>query len=135
MTRRFDWLPVFVLLYGAASLVHHVHNAVNLHDYPNMPPSLSVARVYLAWGATALVGVVGYGLTRGRHVFAGLVLLALFAALGLLGLAHYHLAPVGAHTLAMNASIGVEVATAGVLLFIVLRRLLARAPQGPAATT
>lgn len=134
MVRHIDWLAALALLYGSASLLHHVHNAVYLHDYPNLPASLSIAKVCLAWSATALVGLVGYALTRRRHVTAGLLLLAVYAALGLLGLAHYHLAPISGHTFAMNATIGLEVGTASVLLVAVLRRLVGRA-KGPSAAT
>jgi len=129
-----DRLPVFALAYGVASFAHHLHNALFLQDYPNLPASLSVARVWLAWSATALVGIAGYVLARRRHEVAGLLLLAVFAALGLLGLAHYHLAPMSEHTFTMNATIGCEVATATVLLLAVLRRLARRATAPPAAT-
>lgn len=124
--RQIDWLPVLALLYGAASLLHHVHNAIYLHDYPNLPASVSIAKVCLAWSATALVGLVGYLLSHRRHATAGLLLLTVFAALGLFGLAHYHLAPITDHTFAMNATIGFEVATASALLVVVLRRLAGR---------
>ena len=131
--KRIDWLPVLALVYGGASFAHHFHNAVFLHDYPNLPASLSVARVWLAWCATALVGIIGYVLTRGRHEVAGLLLLAVFGALGLLGLAHYHLAPMADHTFTMNATIGCEVVTATVLLVAVVRRLTRHATAPPAA--
>ena len=128
---RVDWLPILALIYGAASLAHHVHNAVFLHDYPNLPVSLSVARVCIAWCVTALIGLAGYALTRRRHEVAGLVLLALYAALGFFGLSHYHLAPVGQHSCAMNASIGCEVVAAAVLLVAIARRLAHRAGTAP----
>ena len=116
-------LPWLALAYGAASLVHHFHNAVYLREYPNLPASLSVARVYAAWHVTAIVGGVGYGLLRSGREIAGLLILAVFAALGLLGLAHYALAPPSAHTLAMTATILVEVATAVLLLAAIIGRL------------
>ena len=116
------------LIYAAASFIHHLHNAVYLHAYPNLPQSLSVARVMAAWAATTLVGVVGYLLwQRGRRL-AGLILLALYGALGLLGLAHYWRAPFGSHSCAMNATIGFEVATASCLLVFVVRELIGLAP-------
>ena len=130
-SRRADGLLVAALVYGAASLIHHVHNAVYLHSYPNLPQSLSVTRVLAEWAATALVGVVGYLLwQRGRGV-AGLAVLAFYAALGLLGLAHYGLAPFSAHSLAMNATIGFEVATAFCLLAVVVRNFLEVARSAP----
>ena len=124
--RCIDWLAVIALVYGAASLAHHLHNAMFLHDYPNLPPSLSVARVWLAWCATALIGVVGYVLTRRRDEVPGLLLLVVYAALGLLGLLHYHLAPIADHSFTMNATIGCEVASATVLLIAVVTRLWRR---------
>jgi len=44
------------------------------------------------------------------------VLIALYAVLGFAGLDHYTLAPISAHTLAMNATIWLETATAVLLL-------------------
>jgi len=131
---RVDWLLVLCVVYGSASLVHHVHNAVYLHAYPNMPVSLSVAGVGGAWCLTAVTGFAGYGLLRTGHALAGLCLLALYAALGLLGLAHYHLAPVAAHSIAMNATIGAEVATAVLLLIVIAREIVRRmSPPGGTA--
>lgn len=121
---RADGLLTAALVYAAASFIHHVHNTVYLHAYPNLPQSLSVERVLAAWAATTLVGVVGYLLWRRSRRLAGLVLLALYGALGLLGLAHYWRAPFGAHSFTMNATIGFEVATASCLLVLVARALI-----------
>jgi hypothetical protein len=120
------------LAYGAASLVHHVHNAVHLSSYPNMPVSLSPARVYLAWLVVAGFGLVGYLLSRGGHWLAGLLLLGIYGLLGLYGLLHYTLAPMPAHTWAMNATIWLEVSTAANLL-IEVARLAVRRWRGSAA--
>ena len=49
-------------------------------------------------------------------------MLAVYALLGFAGLDHYFVAPMSAHTLAMNASIWGEVATAALLLLVVTRR-------------
>ncbi|MGQ0651943.1 MAG: hypothetical protein ACT4P4_06695 [Betaproteobacteria bacterium] len=54
-----------------------------------------------------------------RH---GLALIALYAVLGFDGLAHYALAPLAQHTLAMNMTIWLEVAAAALLLFAVVRK-------------
>jgi hypothetical protein len=60
--------------------------------------------------AEAAIGAAGVLLmVRGRQV--GLVLIAIYAVLGFAGLDHYALAPVSAHTLAMNATIWLETAT------------------------
>jgi hypothetical protein len=109
-------------MYGLASLVHFVHNAVYLHDYPNLPASLSAARIYAAWCGTTAVGVVGYWLRRAGYRVAGLVALAVYAALGFAGLDHYTLAPVSAHSLAMNLTIGLEALAAAALLIAVCVR-------------
>jgi hypothetical protein len=113
-------LALATLAYALASLAHHVHNAEYLGAYPNMPDWLTRAGVYGAWALVTLVGVAGYLLYRSRYVRSGLVLLALYAALGLYGLAHYAVAPPAAHTTAMNLAIGCEVATAVVLLAVVI---------------
>jgi hypothetical protein len=121
-----DSLLVLVLAYGAASLVHHVHNAVYLSSYPNMPGSLSPARVYLAWFVVAGFGFAGYVLNRGGRWLAGLLLLGISGVLGLYGLLHYTLAPMPAHTWAMNVTIWLEVSTATILLVAVARLAVTR---------
>lgn len=114
-----------VLVHAAASLMHFVHNAAYLADYPNMPAWISPAGIYGAWLAQAAVGALGVVfMLRGRSV--GLVLIALYAVLGLGGLDHYTLAPVSAHTLAMNATIWLETATAIALLGCVGAAFMAR---------
>jgi hypothetical protein len=115
-----------LLVYCAASLVHFVHNAEFLHDYPNMPESLTRSGVYLAWLVVTLVGVVGYLVYRFRAPRVGLALLAVYAALGYAGLDHYVLAPVSAHSIAMNATILFEVVTASILLWTVVTAWRAR---------
>lgn len=100
------------MLYAAASLFHHVHNAEFLGHYPNMPGWLSPSVVYAAWlGATA-IGVLGYWLRRRA-------LLVAYGCYGLGALAHYALAPMSAHTPMMHLSIALEAATAlGVLVAV-----------------
>jgi hypothetical protein len=103
------------LVHAAASLVHFAHNAAYLADYPNMSAWISPAGIYGVWLAEAAIGALGtLFMLRGRSL--GLVLIALYAGLGLGGLDHYTLAPISAHTLAMNATIWLETATAIVLL-------------------
>lgn len=109
-------LGVFILAYAAASLLHHVHNAEFLADYPNMPRWLTPALVYTAWLATTALGVVGYVFLRKGHELTGLGLVALYGALGLYGLAHYALAPAAAHGFFSNLSIWLEAATGFMLL-------------------
>lgn len=111
-------LLVLVVVHAAASLVHFVHNATFLADYPNMPVWISPSVVYGVWLAQAAVGALGVLLLlRGRMM--GLALIALYAVFGFGGLDHYTLAPVSAHTLAMNATIWLESATGITLLALV----------------
>ena len=100
-----------------ASALHHAHNAEYLAEYPGMPAWISRGTVYLAWTATAALGVLGYVLVAGGWRRAGLLLLALYGAYGLNALAHYRLAPAAAHGAGMNASIVLE-ALAGAWLLV-----------------
>jgi hypothetical protein len=125
-------LPV-LLAYAGASLFHHVHNAAYLDRYPNMPAWLSPAGVYGAWLAVSAVGLSGFLLMRRQRQLAGLIVVGIYGILGLAGLDHYALAPMSAHTLAMNLSIWLEVATAVVLLAAVVTFML-RLPGNRAET-
>jgi hypothetical protein len=119
------WLLPALLAYAAASLFHHVHNATYLSAYPNLPAWLSPAGVYAAWALVTAVGVLGYLLLRLQHARSGLALLGLYGLLGLAGLDHYTRAPLAAHSLMMNLSIGCEVVTAVLLLVVVAGSLAA----------
>ena len=111
------WL---LLVYGAASLVHFVHNAEYLAYYPNLPSWLSREQIYAVWLGITAIGVVGYALHLTGHRLVGLGVVAAYAALGFDGLLHYGRAPFGEHSAAMNFSILFEVAAAAVLLTYVL---------------
>jgi hypothetical protein len=112
-SRALGWL---LLIYAATSLLHFAHNAAYLTDYPNLPPWLSRADVYLAWCAAALVGVTGYVLYRRAHQRLGLLLLVVYALIGFDGLLHYRRAPFALHTGMMNFTIWAEVLAAAALL-------------------
>ena len=116
-----------MLVYGAASLLHFLHNAVYLHDYPNLPVWLTAGGVLVAWGVVAGTGIAGYLLYSRVSRVAGLLVIAIYAAFGLAGLDHYTVAPVSAHTMAMNMTILLEAATAVVLLVRVAALLGQRA--------
>jgi hypothetical protein len=117
-----------MLVYGAASLLHFFHNAVYLHDYPNMPAWLTAGGVWAVCLVAVGTGVAGYWMySRGSRV-TGLILIAVYAAFGLAGLDHYTVASVSAHTVAMNLTILLEAATAVVLLVYVARRALSLVP-------
>ena len=120
-------LATLLLVFGAASLVHFVHNAEFIADYPNLPSTWSRADVYLAWLGMTAIGVVGWLLTRRGWRKTGFALLAVYAAIGLESLGHYVLAPLSAHTLAMNATILLEV-TAAALVLVEVARQAARPP-------
>lgn len=123
---RFHMLTVLLVAYAAASLLHHIHNAAFLADYPNMPAWLSPAGVYAAWLLEACIGAGGYLLLRRVRSIAGLLLIAAYGAFGFDGVGHYGLAPMSAHTLAMNLTIWLEAAAAALLLIVVARHLLCR---------
>ena len=116
-------LAVLLLLYAAASLLHFVHNAEFLASYPHLPVAWTRAEVYAAWLAMTVVGLAGWVLLVRGLPRTGLAFLVVYAALGLGSLGHYMVAPLSAHSLAMNASILFEVAAAALLL-IYLGRLL-----------
>jgi hypothetical protein len=116
-------LLTLLLIYGVASLVHFVHNAEFLADYPNLPASWSRTEVYLAWVELTIVGVGGWFLVVRGFRRVGLLLLALYAVLGLDSLGHYVLAPMSEHTLAMNSTILFEVTSAALVLIEVLRQM------------
>ena len=126
MTPRRDALLWCLLAYTAASLFHYSHNATFLADYPNLPAWLTRAEVYAAWLAVTAVGVAGYALVTTGFESAGLFVLTIYGLMGLDGLGHYAVAPMSAHTLAMNASIWLEAATAIAVLVAIARLKLSR---------
>lgn len=125
-------LFVWIIVYCAASLIHFAHNAEFVSDYPNLPAWLTRSKVYLAWLAVTSVGAIGIVFLKLRLRLLGLLAIAGYAALGFAGLDHYWVAPVSAHSWAMNATIWFEVAAAAVLLATVVA-LLFRSPSRLAA--
>jgi len=120
-------LLFLVLAYGIASLVHFVHNAVYLREYPNMPASITATTVYGAWLAVAATGCVGYGLYRWGWHRIGLLVVAIYAAFGFAGLDHYTLAPPSAHSVVMNVTILCEFVAALILFLFAARGLFIQA--------
>jgi hypothetical protein len=96
-------------LYCLAALIHFTHNAEFLADYPNMPKWITRGGVYFVWAAEALIGLLGALLLWRGFTRSGVLLLMFYAALGFDGLLHYSLAPIAAHTFAMNFTIWSEV--------------------------
>ncbi|QSI30996.1 hypothetical protein GNX71_15995 [Variovorax sp. RKNM96] len=119
-THRLSGLPKLLIVLAAAyfltSLGHFSHNAEFICEYPNLPASLTSAKVYAAWVGITSVGVLGFLLIRRKFVMTGLLLVAIYAALGFDGLAHYTLAPMELHSPVANITILSEVAAAALLL-------------------
>ncbi len=106
--------------YFLTSLGHFSHNAEFICEYPNLPAWLTRAQVYAVWAAITSVGVVGLLFMRKKFVATGLLLMAVYAAMGFDGLGHYALAPIEFHPLVANITILSEVAAAALLLPVVL---------------
>jgi hypothetical protein len=120
---RHTW--ALVAAYFIASLAHFTHNAEYIVFYPGMPSWLTPGKVYLAWLGITSVGLAALALFRiGLPVPAGL-LLGIYGALGLDGLAHYTLALCSEHTILANVTIWSEAAT-GLLLLLVSSLALGR---------
>ncbi|MBJ2154201.1 hypothetical protein [Variovorax sp. IB41] len=119
-TPRLSGLPkllaVLTVAYFLTSLGHFTHNAEFICEYPNLPASLTSAKVYAAWVGITSVGVLGFLLIRKRFVMTGLLLVAAYALLGFDGLGHYALAPMAWHTRTANLTILSEVVAAALLL-------------------
>jgi len=120
-------LWVLATLYTVASLAHFTHNAEYIAFYPNLPASITRETVYLAWLAVFAVGVLGVALAHLGQRAAGAGVLVVYGGLGLFGLGHYSLALCAQHTLAMNATIGCEVAS-GVALAAAAARVAVSPP-------
>jgi hypothetical protein len=122
--KRQHVLLVLLVIYAVASLIHFVHNAEFISEYPNLPGSWSRADVYIAWAALTAVGASGWALITRGYLVSGLIVLAAYAAGGLDS--HYLLAPLSGHTAAMNATILLEVTCAALVLVEVMRQLVLR---------
>jgi len=121
---RSNLLLAFLVAYMVGSFIHHFHNAQFIDQYPNMPKGFPPAMAYVVWGAVTLVGLAGYYATRLGHELLGLLVLGVYAAYGLMVLGHYKLAPMSAHTIGANVTIGLELVTAILLLGAVAVRLV-----------
>jgi len=119
-------LPYLLVAFAMASLIHFIHNAEFLGDYPGLPQTWTRAGVYGAWIGMTMIGLVGWLLIRADYHVIGFVLLAVYALCGTDSLGHYLVAPLSAHTAGMNATILLEVAAAALLLVESLRLLVRR---------
>jgi hypothetical protein len=123
---RDSTLFVLLLIYWAASLIHFVHNAEFLVEYPNLPASWSRSGVYFAWMGVTVVGVTGWIFLSRGYRRMGYLILSVYAVFGLDSLGHYVLAPLSDHSTAMNSTILFEVATAILVLIEIVRQTLLR---------
>jgi hypothetical protein len=96
------------------SILHYVDNVVFFRHYPE-PTWLSPHLVDLAWFVMTPFGVAGYLLFRRGRRSAALTCLYLYAAMGLLVLGHYLIAPPWEVSLKINLFIMAE-AIAALLL-------------------
>ena len=123
---QFRTLPFLFVAFVAASLIHFIHNAEFLAEYPGLPQTWTRAGVYGAWVGMTFVGLLGWLLVRAGYYVSGLLLIALYAVSGLDSLGHYIVASPSAHTAAMNVTILLEVSTAALLLAESSRMLIYR---------
>jgi hypothetical protein len=123
--KRAHMLPVLMIAYGAASLLHFVHNAIYIQAYPNLPKWITPFGIYASWCAITAVGALGYWVYRKTSRLGGLLMIGIYALFGFGGLDHYVIAPMAAHSIAMNATILAEVAAASALLIYLAHSLLA----------
>ena len=124
---------VLVVLYFIASLAHFTHNAEYIAFYPGMPTWLTAQTVYLAWLGVTSIGFTAVALFSFGLPTPAVLLLGIYGAFGLDGLAHYTLALCSEHTVWANITIWLE-ATTGLLLLLVslltLRRRLSPIIRG-----
>lgn len=120
LTALHKLLLALTAAYFLTSLGHFSHNAEFICEYPNLPAWLTRAQVYAVWAAITSVGVTGLLLMRRKFMATGLLLLAVYAALGFDGLGHYAVAPIELHSLMANVTILSEVIAAAILLPVAL---------------
>jgi len=119
-TRLPKVLLALTAAYFLTSLGHFSHNAEFICEYPNLPAWLTRTQVYAVWAAITSVGVAGLILMRRKFMATGLLLVAVYAALGFDGLGHYAVAPIELHPLMANVTILSEVIAAALLLPVAL---------------
>lgn len=123
-TQKEKSLLILLLVYGAASLIHFIHNAEFLSVYPGLPTTWTRAGVYSAWLLMTGVGITGWLLAVRGYRMAGFLILAIYALLGLDSLGHYVVAPLTSHTAGMNLTILLEVCAAAMVLLEIAKRVI-----------
>jgi hypothetical protein len=126
-TKTAKALPILMLIYGVASLIHFIHNAEFLRDYPGLPATWTRAGVYAVWLGMTGLGIAGWLLFRSRFPVLGLLLVCGYALLGMDSLGHYVVASFSEHSVMMNVTILLEVTAAGVVLAVAMVLVVGRA--------
>jgi hypothetical protein len=122
-------LQLLLAAYAIASLLHFSHNAEYLPDYPGLPPTWTRLGVHAVWVGITAVGLCGWWPLRRGSCLTGLFVVLAYALFGLDSLGHYVLAPMSAHTLAMNASILVEVVAVAAVFIEAARQSIVHASR------
>jgi hypothetical protein len=105
-------LSALLVAFFIASLIHFIHNAEFLADYPGLPKTWTRGGVYGAWAAMTAIGVVGWIVALTRFQLLGLALIVVCSLFGFDSIGHYFVAPVAAHSMGMHVTILAEVACA-----------------------
>ena len=122
-------LLILAAIYFAAGLAHFSHNAEYIAFYPGMPAWLTRETVYLAWLGVTSLGFISLVLARLDFPALALLLLGIYGAFGLDGLAHYTLGLCSEHTLMSNFTIWSE-AVSGLALLLASAVRVARSTLG-----
>jgi hypothetical protein len=122
-------LQLLLAIYAVASLLHFIHNAEYLPDYPGLPPSWTRLGIYAVWVGITAVGLYGWWLLRRGWHFTGLAVVLVYALFGLDSLGHYVVAPMSSHTLAMNVTILAEVVAAAAVFIEAAHQLVMHATR------
>lgn len=122
-------LQLLLAAYAIASLLHFIHNAEYLPDYPGLPATWTRLGVYAVWVGITAIGLCGWWLLRRGWRFTGLLVVLAYALCGLDSLGHYVVAPMSSHTVAMNATIFMEVAAAAAVFIEAARQLIVHAAR------
>jgi hypothetical protein len=125
--RSYPQLALATIAYGLASLLHFAHNGLFLAEYPHLPSSITVLVICCTWLATTSIGAIGWWAVSAGRIALGLTLIGAYACFGFDGLAHYSVAPLSAHTMGMNATIGLEALAAAILLCVAATGLMRHA--------
>jgi hypothetical protein len=118
-----DSAKALLLLLGmnlAASVAHYADNIVRFVSYPE-PPWLNPARVDAFWFFMTPFGIAAWWLYRGGRTQAAFAASYAYAAMNLLVLGHYLVAPPWKLPPLINLLIALEAATATALIVFTAR--------------